>query len=145
MEVVDEHALLHTDLGGGQADAGGVVHGDDHVVGQRLQAGVDVRHLGAAGAARVTEETDGVSGHRSIVPAATASCPRAPRLSRPPPPRVGQEIIMDDAGDSPVPVRLRCMAWMSVNSARPQGPFSTPIPLHLKPPKGYWGPEPGGR
>ena len=33
----------------------------------------------------------------------------------------------------------RYWTWMSVKPARPQGPFSTPSPLHLKPPKGWWG------
>ena len=43
---------------------------------------------------------------------------------------------MDVTGLSPLAVRERCTAWISVNSASPHGPFSTPIPLHLKPPKG---------
>ena len=40
---------------------------------------------------------------------------------------------------SPSAAFERCTTWNSENSARPHGPFSTPMPLHLKPPKGCWG------
>ena len=48
---------------------------------------------------------------------------------------------IDVIGERPVVVRDRWTVWISVNSARPQGPFSTPMPLHLKPPKGNCGPR----
>ena len=62
--VVDEHALLYTDLGRGQADAGGLVHGLHHVVGELLERPVDLvdfrRPLAQHG---VAVETDGVPRH----------------------------------------------------------------------------------
>ncbi|MCY1436602.1 hypothetical protein D9M71_527310 [compost metagenome] len=46
-EVDDHDALVHVDLGGGQADAGSVVHGLEHVVDQ-LAHGV-INHLDGLG------------------------------------------------------------------------------------------------
>ncbi|MNS90404.1 hypothetical protein D3C72_1244540 [compost metagenome] len=61
---VDDHeALVHVHLAGSQADAGGVVHGLEHVVEQLLErrrghfGGIDQRSLGTQ--ARIGELKDG--------------------------------------------------------------------------------------
>jgi len=43
------------------------------------------------------------------------------------------------AAFSPSGTFERCTTWRSVNSASPHGPFSTQMPLHLKPPNGWCG------
>ena len=51
--VDHDQALVHVDLGGGQADALGLVHGLEHVVDQLAQGGIDrgdgLGHLVQAG------------------------------------------------------------------------------------------------
>jgi 16S rRNA (guanine1207-N2)-methyltransferase len=47
-DVVHEQALLHADLRGGQAEAGGLVHRGEHVLGQLHELGVDIGDLGGA-------------------------------------------------------------------------------------------------
>jgi hypothetical protein len=42
--VDHDHALVHVDLGGGQADAVGVVHGLQHVGDQGADARIDALH-----------------------------------------------------------------------------------------------------
>jgi hypothetical protein len=65
--VDHDQALVHVDLGGGQADALGLVHGLEHVVDQPLQGGFgqfgggNGDRLGAQ--ARVGEFEDGEQGH----------------------------------------------------------------------------------
>ena len=44
-DVVDEDPLLDADLRAGQAEAGGLVHGGEHVVGQARELAVDVGDL----------------------------------------------------------------------------------------------------
>ena len=61
VEVPDEQALLHADLRRSQAEAGGRVHGLDHVVDELHEAGVDVGDVG-----RLLLE-DGVSDHTDLV------------------------------------------------------------------------------
>ena len=48
--VVDEEALLHPHLRGGEPDAGGLVHGDEHVVDELDERAVDLGDLGGAAA-----------------------------------------------------------------------------------------------
>ena len=47
VDVVDEHPLLDADLGRGQAHAGSLVHGLQHVVGQAAEVGVELGDLAA--------------------------------------------------------------------------------------------------
>ena len=62
--VVDEQALLHADLRGGQPEAGRVVHRLEHVVGQADERAVDVVDLGGPLLQhRVAEDPDGVGSH----------------------------------------------------------------------------------
>jgi 16S rRNA (guanine1207-N2)-methyltransferase len=64
VEVVHEEALLDPDLGCGQAKPGRVVHRHEHVVGDALEAAIDLGDLGRALAEhRVTDESDGVRSH----------------------------------------------------------------------------------
>ncbi len=63
--VGHQHPLVHVDLGGGQADAVGRVHGFEHVGHELLQLGVERGDRRGAGAqARVGELQDGKYGHR---------------------------------------------------------------------------------
>src|SRR5437763_6163426 len=69
-KLVDEQALLHADLGRGQAQPRGRPHGVDHVLGQLGHPAVDVGDLGSALLEDgITEHTDGIPGHASSVPA----------------------------------------------------------------------------
>ena len=62
--VVDEQALLHADLVGGQPHARGVVHGLEHVVGQLAQGGVELGDVRAREAQHgIAEHADGIHGH----------------------------------------------------------------------------------
>lgn len=60
-EVVDEEALLHTNLRRGQTHARSVVHGVEHVVGQFDQAAVDVGDLRCAlSEHRIADDADAI-------------------------------------------------------------------------------------
>ena len=64
VDVVDEHPLLDAHLGRGQADAGRVVHGLEHVVGQPAQVGVELPDLERRlPQDRVAERPDGEESH----------------------------------------------------------------------------------
>src|SRR5690606_29403964 len=78
IEVVDEEALAHPDLGGGQAEARGLVHGVEHVVGELDQLAVDVGDLGGGGAQhRIADDSD-VVGRAHDGPNATVAAVGAP-------------------------------------------------------------------
>lgn len=64
-QVHDHDLLVHVDLGRGQADARGFVHGFKHVVDQLTQCVVELRHRFGNGAqARVREFENVQDGHK---------------------------------------------------------------------------------
>jgi len=63
-QVHHHHALVHVDLGRGQADAGGGIHGLEHVVDQLGKRRVEHGHrLGDGAQARIGEFEDVENGH----------------------------------------------------------------------------------
>ena len=84
-DVVDEEALLDAHLRGGQADTRGLVHGDEHVVGQLDQVLVDLGDvLGGLAQDRVAEHADLERSHDARVPPlrALSPSPGAPHRRR---------------------------------------------------------------
>jgi hypothetical protein len=64
-EVHHHDLLVHVDLGRGQADARGFVHGFKHVVDQLTQGVVELRHRFGDGAqARIREFENVQNGHK---------------------------------------------------------------------------------
>lgn len=73
-QVVDEQALLHTDLRGGKAHAGSVVHRGDHVMDESHQLCVHLVDLmGMLAQNRVADKANRIGSHATRV----ASGPRA--------------------------------------------------------------------
>ena len=67
--VVDEEALLHAHLRGGQADPGGLVHRFEHFLTQAHQGSVHVGHVSSRGAQDgVADDPDLMVGHGLRLP-----------------------------------------------------------------------------
>ena len=67
--VVDEEALLHAHLWGGQTDPGGLVHRLEHFLAQAYQSSVNIGHISGRGAQDgVADDPDLMVGHGPRLP-----------------------------------------------------------------------------
>ncbi|MNO88576.1 hypothetical protein D3C76_800310 [compost metagenome] len=66
-QIHDDDALVHVHLGGGQADAGGFVHGFEHVVDQLAHGVIDhLDRFGDRAQARIGEFENVQDGHMRL-------------------------------------------------------------------------------
>lgn len=107
-DVIDEETLLHTDLRGGETEAGGGIHRGEHVVDQLVELAVDLGDLVRLLAKnRVADDTNGVGRHD------------------PYPTRVTEQYFSSEPGSVERPRELRLdLADLSLRLSSDSGVFS---------------------